>query len=140
MLFPDTTLKDLMLIPAADKDDIMKFITEYLVKFPMTDEILEDHKVRVIYDDDQADDTNNPYVVRQKLTFDIFVKSDVLHTASNDRLKDRAVMIFERIKYLLTRSDNVCNIRFKAYRDFGVGARTIGYRRYRCIFTFYKTY
>lgn len=129
-----------MLIPTPEKDDIMQFITEYLVKFPMTDEILENHKVRVIYDDGEADDTNNPQVFRQNLTFDIFVKSDVLHTASEDRLKDRAVMIFERIKYLLTRTDYVCNMRFRPYRDFGVGAKTIGYRRYRCVFTYYKTY
>ena len=140
VLFPDARLKELMLIPDSDKEDIMRFITEYLIQYTSTDEVIEDHKVRVVYDHEEGNDTFNPYVVQQKLVFDIYVKSDVLHTASNDRLKDRAILIFERLKYLLTRAEYTCNIKFQAHRDFGLGAKTLGYRRYRCVFRYHKTY
>ena len=128
------------MIPPAEKNDIMKFITEYFVKYPMTDEILGSHKVRVIYDDEQGQKMNIPQAVKRILAFDIYVKSDVLHTADNDRLKDRSVLIFERIRYLLTREEVVCKMRFRCEDDYGLGAKTIGYRRYRGVFSYKKTY
>lgn len=139
-MFPDEKLKTLLMVPEKDWDDIMAFITEYFVKFLMTDEIVTGHKVRIIYDDEQGESMNIPQVVKRKLVFDIFVKSDEVHTADEDRLKDRAVLIFERLKYLLTRTEYVCNMRFRVEDDYGVGAKTIGYRRYRGVFSYKKTY
>lgn len=140
VLFPDEKLKTLLMIPEKDRENIMAFITEYFVKFPMTDEVVTGHKVRVIYDEEQSTPMNIPQAVKRKLVFDIFVKSDEVHTADDDRLKDRAVLIYERIKYLLTRTQYVCNMRFQAEDDYGVGAKTIGYRRYRGVFSYKKTY
>lgn len=139
-MFPDDTLKTLIMVPDEDKDNIKKFITEYLVKFPMTDEILSNQKVRVIYDDEQGEAMNIPNAVKRKLVFDIYVKSDVLHTADDDRMKDRAILIFERIRYLLTREETICKMRFRCEDDYGLGAKTIGYRRYRGVFSYKKTY
>lgn len=118
----------------------MAFVTEYFVKYSTVDAILEDHAVRVVYDDGEGEPLNIPQMIDQKLVFDIFVKSNVLHTADDNRLKDRAVLIFERLKYLLTRQTYVCNLRIRAERDYGLGSRTIGYRRYRAVFSFIKTY
>ena len=140
ILFPDERLKDLLLIPDRDRENIMKFITEYFVRFPMTDEVLADHKVRVIYDDEEPDDMNIAQAVKAKLVFDIFVKSDHLHDVEQDRLKDRAVLIADRIRHLLTRSTYVCGLRFRMGKQFGVGSRTIGYRRYRLVMNYHKTY
>lgn len=140
-MFPDEKLQGLLLIPTRDKGNIMKFITEYFVKFPMTDEVLGDHKVRVIYDDDEGEKMNIPQAIKKRLIFDIYVKSDEVHTVDQeDRLKDRAVLIFERLKYLLTRTEYVCNMRFTCEDDYGVGSRALGYRRYRAIFSYKKTY
>lgn len=140
VLFPDVRLKELMLIPDRDKNDIMKFITEYFVQYPMTDEVLGDHKVRVIYDDEEPDEMNIPQAVRARMAFDIFVHSDHLHTADKNRMKDRSILIAHRIRYLLTRSTYVCNLRFNMGKAFGVGAKTIGYRRYRLVMNYHKTY
>lgn len=140
VLFPDEKLKTLLMIPASERNDIMKFITQYFVKYPMSDVVLEDHKVRVIYDDDRGEPTNIPEVVKKYLVFDIFVKSDYIYNADDNRLKDRSILIFERIKYLLTRNEYVCNMKFTCIDDYGVGSKTIGYRRYRGVFTYHKTY
>lgn len=139
-IFPDERLKDLMLIPDDKRSNIMSFVTEYFVKFPLTDEVVTDHKVRVICSEEESGRMNIPQAVLKYLVFDIYVKSDELYTADDDRLKDRAVLIFERIKYLLTREEYVCQLRFTPYDDFDLASRVIGYRRYRGVFTYKKTY
>lgn len=139
-IYKDTTLKDLMMIPSTDQGNIIKFIEEYFVQFTSLDEPLRDHKVRVIYDTERVFETKVPGAVVQTMTFDIYVKSDQLHNADNDRLKDRAVLIFERIKYLLTRTKVVHGISFRCVADYGIASKTTGFRRYRGVFEYKKTY
>lgn len=89
VIFQDEELKELMLIPARDKSDIMKFVSEYFVEDPMPDELVTDQKVRVIYYESDGVGMNVPGMSIRFLEFDIFVHDSVLRTATRDRLKGR---------------------------------------------------
>ena len=136
VLFTDTKLKELMLIPAGT--DIMTFQRKYFIRDGSTDELLTNEKVRVVHYDEQGSPTFNPNVRVKYKNFDIFVSEDVEHTADVDRLKSRQVMIAERIKYLLLR-DKICqNMHFRYEDEYDQWTKTVGYKMYKLTF-FYKT-
>lgn len=136
VLFKDSVLKQLMLLP--DDTTITKFVDKYFVQDEVGSEILTDEKVRIVYYDSRGRDTGNKGVRNHYKEFDIFVKEDVLHTATNDRLQNRFDLIAERLKYLLLRDRYVCGLRFNYEDDYNLWTKTIGYRRYHVVFS-YKT-
>ena len=68
---------------------ITKFIEKYFIEDAVSSELLTDEKVRIIYYDSDGSDTGNKDVLNRYKEFDIFVKDDVLHTATKDRLQNR---------------------------------------------------
>jgi hypothetical protein len=68
--------------------------------------------------------------------FDIYVRDKEMHTASNDRLKSRAELIAERIKFLLLREKNICGLRFLYEDEYDLWTKTIGYKRYHIVFSY----
>ena len=94
VIFKDAPLKELMLIP--ENTSIVNFIDKYFIQNEVGDEILCDEKVRVVYYDSKGKDTGNKGVRLHYKEFDIFVRDDVLHTASDDRLQNRYDLIAER--------------------------------------------
>lgn len=98
VIFKDSTLKQLMLIP--DDTSIIRFTDKYFIEDETTDEIITDEKVRVTYCTTKGYDTGNSNVKLKFLEFDIYVSQDELHTATSDRLQNRYDLIAERLKYL----------------------------------------
>lgn len=136
VLFPDAKLKELMLVP--DGTDIMRFQDKYFVRDASTDELLTNEKVRVVHYDTRGLDTYNMHVRGKYKEFDIFVKEDVEHTATTDRLQSRQVLIAQRIKELLLSKYNVCQLHFQYEDEYDLWTKTIGYKMYHIAF-FYKT-
>ena len=97
VIFKDDKLKALMCIP--DGTTITKFIDKYFIEDENPDEILTDEKVRITYYDSPGRDTGNKNVFNRYKEFDIYVKQDVVHNATEDRLKKRYKLIAERLKY-----------------------------------------
>ena len=137
VIFQDEKLKSLMLVP--EKTDILHFIDKYFIENTSGDEILTDEKVRVIYYDAEGGDTGNMNVKAMYKEFDIYVREDVLHNADRDRLKNRYDLIAERLRYLLTHEDYVCNMKFKYINAYNLWTKTPGYRRYHAVFSYKKT-
>ena len=136
VFFPDEKLLSLMCVP---KDTpITKFIEKYFIEDAVSSELLTDEKVRIIYYDSDGSDTGNKDVLNRYKEFDIFVKDDVLHTATKDRLQNRYDLICERLKYLLLREPVVCNMRFRFGNSYNLCTKTAGYKRYHVVFS-YKT-
>lgn len=136
VLFPDERLKELMLVP--DGTDIVKFTDKYFIRDGSTDELLTNEKVRVVHHDAQGSSTFNPNIKGKYREFDIFVSEDVEHTASNDWLQSRQVLVAERIKYLLLKSRHTQHIRFRYEDEYDMWTKTVGYKLYRITF-YYKT-
>ena len=137
VLFKDEKQKSLMLIP--EGTPITKFIDKYFIEDENPDEILTDEKVRVIYYDSPGRDTGNQNVFNRYKEFDIYVKNDVEHNATEDRLKKRYKLIAERLKYLLLKEEHVCHLRFKCDDPgYNLYTKMVGYRRYHIVFR-YKT-
>ena len=114
VLFKDEKLKTQMLIP--EDVSVQDFIEKYFIRDVSPDEVITTEKVRVSHYDTQGGDTGNVNVKRKYKEFDIFVHESELHTADTDRLRSRAELIAERIKYLLLREKNICGLRF-SYED-----------------------
>lgn len=94
VIFKDAILKELMLVP--ENTPITTFIDKYFIQDEMASEILTDERVRVIYYDSRPSDTGNKGVKQCYKEFDIFVREDVLHNATGDRLQNRFDLIAER--------------------------------------------
>ena len=136
VFFPDEKLLSLMCVP---KDTpITKFIEKYFIEDAVSSELLTDEKVRIIYYDSDGSDTGNKGVLNRYKEFDIFVKDDVLHTATKDRLQNRYDLICERLNYLLLHEPVVCNMRFRFGNSYNLWTKTAGYKRYHVVFS-YKT-
>lgn len=136
VFFKDEKLRDLMLIP--DGISITQFIDKYFVEDVVAGEILTDEKVRVVYYDSDGRDTGNKNVLNRYKEFDIYVRDEVLHNATKDRLQNRYDLIAERIKYLLLKDRNIYNLRFSFYDSYNLWTKTNQYRRYHLVFS-YKT-
>lgn len=136
VLFKDTLLKELLLLP--EPTTIVQFVDKYFVQDEAGSEILTDEKVRIVYCDTRGKDTGNKGVRIHYKEFDIFVRDDVLHNATDDRLQNRYDLIADRLKYLLLRDRNVCGLHFEFEDEYNLWTKTIGYRRYHVVFS-YKT-
>lgn len=139
VLFPDTALKELMLVPAAKRGNIKAWIEQYFVEDTLPDELITDEDVRVLYYETEGTRHNHPNVLKKYLEFDIYVRNAVLYTATNDRLQRRDKLIFRRILHLLTKEPYVCCLRFAYEDDYPLGAKTVGYRRYHAVFSYKQT-
>ena len=134
VFWQDYKLKQLMLIP--ENTAIVPFITKYFIEDAAPDALLTNEKVRVNHFDTQGYDTGNKNVIRKYKNFDIYVKDDFLYDATNDRLKSRTALIAERIKYLLLRDFYVCGLRFEFRDEYSLWTKTVGYTRYRLVFSY----
>ena len=136
VIFPDTKLKELMLVPAGT--DIRKFIDKYFIRDGSTDELLTTEKVRIVHHDSEGFETGNPMVRGKYHEFDIYISEDVEHTATVDRLQSRQILIAERLKYLLLRRQVVEQMSFKYEDEYDQWCKTVGYKLYK-LTLWYKT-
>jgi len=139
ILFPDAALKELMLIPVANLNNIKMFIERYFIEDVLPDELITDENVRVLCYETEGAKFGNPNVLKKYLEFDIFVRNAVLYTATTDRLQRRDKLIFKRIRELLTGCSHVCNLRFQYEDDYHLGTKTVGFRRYHAVFSYKQT-
>lgn len=125
-----------MLVP--EGTDILTFITKYFIRDVSTDELVTTEKVRIVHSDMQGFSTGNPHVRGKYKQFDIFVKEDYEHNASNDTLQSRQVLIAQRIKELLLQKKFMYGLSFKFEDEYDLWTKTIGYKLYHIVF-YYKT-
>ena len=138
VLFPDRTLKRLMLLP--NDINIIDFIERYFIRAGYTSRLLKDERVRIVYSDILGEPTPSHKVIKNEMVFDIYVKLDDLHNVSNDRLKLRTYEIADRILTLLTQERYLYGYRFWVNGDYDLGTRTIGYARHCLSIGYMKVY
>lgn len=136
VFFRDDELRSLMLIP--QDCTITQFVQKYFLEDDSAGEIITDEAVRVVCCDEKGSDTGNANVLLKYKEFDIYVKDNVMYTASRDRLQTRLHLIAERLKYLLTRHRVVEHMSFRYRDEYHLWTKTAGFRRYHVVFT-YKT-
>lgn len=137
VLFKDLILKDLMMIP--EGTSILEFIDRFFIKASYTSKVLKDENVRIVYSDMKPVETASHKVTRNEMIFDIYVKTEHLHDASEDLLQSRAVLIADRLCELLTSERYLFGYRFWINGDHDLGTRTVGYERYNLSVGYMKT-
>lgn len=137
-LFKDTVLKQLMMIP--EKATIIDFRDKYFVLGVAADEILKDENVRIVYwNADQAEIQKN--VFEHCLEFSIYVRNSHVYDVDKDRLKRRDIAIAERLEWLLARRrSRVEHMAFRLLGFYDVSTKTIGYKVYHAVFSYYTTH
>lgn len=140
VIWNDYELKKLMRIPK--QTGILQFCDRYFVKAGYSNKLLTDEVCRIVYADAQGRDTDVPNVRKNLMTFDIYVKQEELHTATDDRLMLRTHLIANRLQKLLTNERYLANTgyRFWIAGDWDMGTRTPGYSRYTIGFYYMKVY
>lgn len=138
VFFPCEELKELLMIPEADRGNIQVFADKYFINDPMGEEQLTDEKARVLYYATEANAMGNPHVKQKLLAFDIFVRRSERYTASDDGLRGRDKMIVQVIQELLTDNRYVGNMRFTYEDDYELGTKVVGFIRHHIVFS-YKT-
>ena len=138
VIYPDEKLRELMLIP--EGTDILKFTDKYFIRDGSTDELLTNEKVRIVcHDEKMSRGLGSRKVTGHFKSFDIFVNEDVEHTATEDRLQSRQILIAERLKYLLLRQYNCQNLHFDFEDEYDQWTKTVGYKLYRLTFFYITT-
>ena len=138
-VFPDEELMRLMLVPAEAKENIRVFLDRFFIKEAISDEIITDEPVRILYHHKESTGiVNNPYAHKRYLTFEIYVKKDRLFDCDPDRMRARTEMIVQRLKEIFTDKTYVCRMRYLYEDDYEIGTRLTGYTRHVLIFS-YKT-
>lgn len=144
VIFPDEELRELMMLPK--NVTIIEFINEYFIRAGnVTSELLTDEDVRIIYGRYAAGSTNIQNAHTMRLSFDIFVRTEHIHDASNDRLKFRTELIARRLNRLLFLDPQDHGGMVGVYRFFDpseseMGTRTIGYERYNFSLSYIQYY
>ena len=139
VIFKDEELRNLMLLPSDIK--IMDFITKYFIRAGTTSEPLVNEAVRIVYGVIGTGLANDVRVLRQELSFDIYVKQKNLHDADRDRLIFRTELIASRLNELLSNQydSRLAGYRFRCIGESDMSTSTIGYSRYNISFAFMKT-
>ena len=140
VIWRDHDLKVLMKMPP--KTGILQFCDRYFIRAGYSNILLTDEVCRIVYSDIQGSDTAVPNVRKNMMTFDIYVKQEELHNATDDRLMMRTHLIASRLEYLLTKDRYLADTgyRFWIAGDWDLGTRTTGYARYTIAFYYMKVY
>lgn len=139
VFFADDELRSLMKVP--EDISVVEFIDRYFIEAGFSNSLLVNEPVRIVYGEMYSDQTASPHVLKQELSFDIYVKREELHNIGNDRLVLRTKAIANRIIYLLTMKERyIRGYRFWIAGDTDVGTTTIGYVRRNVSFHFMKVY
>lgn len=139
VLFPDEELRELMMIPEDDQDDLRLFLAKYLVEDPMSDIIVEKQDVIITYYDERGTQHGPPQVHKKYKSFDIFVKQEHLYDCDEDRMRARTKRIAQRIKELLTDKPHQYGLNFTYVDDYPLGTKLVGYVRYHLQFSYFTT-
>ena len=127
-----------MLIP--ENTPILAWCSKYFVDAVMSTELMTDEDVRILWYEEPNETTGNPNVFRKKICFDIYVRRERLHDATNDRLQSRARMISQKIQELLTEKPQVGQIKFDYVDDYSLGTKMVGYVRHHLILAYMASY
>lgn len=139
IIYPDEELKRLMMVP--EGTSIIDFIDKYFVRIGTATMTLTNEPVRIVYGDSQSEDTDVPFVKKNELSFDIYVRLQEAHNVGNDRLMMRSQLIENRLYRLLTQSRYQGGYRFwpgSGGRD--LGTTTLGYSRRNITFYYMRTF
>lgn len=74
VLFADEELRTLMKIP--EKTTIIEFIDRYFIRAGFSNSLVVDEPVRIIYGKVGSSTTDSPFVLRNEVSFDIYVKRE----------------------------------------------------------------
>ena len=138
VIYPDPILRELMCLEG--DIPITQFRDKYFTKgHNTTNEIVTDEKVRILWYDNEGRDSGNMNVRNRYKEFDIYVKNDVLHNATDDRLQFRYELIAQRLKELLIGTQYVRQMRFQFQDEYDLWTKTSGYTLYHIAFSYKVT-
>lgn len=89
VLFEDEMLKDMMMIPSNERNNMLSFRDRYFIRDAMVDNLVTDEKVRIVYADSEGAPTNIPQLRRRYIEIDVYVKHEYEYSYSADRLQAR---------------------------------------------------
>lgn len=138
VIFPDEELRNLMNLP--EDTTIIRFIDKYFIRAGTSSEPLSDEDVRIVYGSIRTGLAEDVHVLRNEISFDIYVRQKMLHNVGQDRLLFRTELIADRLNELL---GDQYNERLGAYRFRCIGRSdmstgTIGYVRYNISFAYMR--
>lgn len=128
-----------MLIPEADQNNIVKFVSNYFIRSTAPDEILTDEDVRICYSEYTGRSIGSN-CVKKILNCDVYVKTKRLHDCGRDYLSFRTDKICQKLKELLTSEKYVCLIDFSYEDDQDLFSKLAGYTRHRIVFSYKITF
>ena len=134
VLFKDDALTNLMLIPEADAANPITLRNRYIVIDDMTDKLLVNEAVRILYDEDACVKINENVHIKY-VDFSLYVRSDQLHNVEANRLVRRDIRIAERLKHLLHNRKHFDTV-FRYEDAYMAPTRAEGYSCYTILFSY----
>ncbi len=129
-----------MLVPYNESGwNLRKFLAKYFIEDTMSDIVMEDQDVIVTYYDEQGVQHGPPAVRKKYKSFDIYVKQEHLYDCDDDRMRDRAKRIAQKIKEILTAQKHLRGLSFTYVDEYTLGTRMVGFIRYHIQFSYFTT-
>ena len=128
VIFPDVQLRYLMNLP--EDTTIITFIDRYFMRVGTSSVPLKDEDVRIVYGNVGTGLAQDVHVLRQEISFDIYVKQKALHNVGNDRLNEMLTNQYD---------ERLGAYRFRCIGRGEQGTNTIGYVRYNISFAYMRT-
>lgn len=138
ILYSDTTLKDLMLIPTVDKTNMAKVRDTYIVDTNGSDAIVVSENSKIMYYNVPLTGTNNQFCKWDGMIFKIFVKSSQEYTLING-LDKRQLAIADRLNEILGRQ-YVGSLKFEPVDKGSLFCGTLGYKLYFVRYEYKRIY
>lgn len=138
-LYNDTTLKNLLKIPATEKTNIAKVRDKYITNNFGSDTIIVEESCRIIYHNVPLTETQNQFVKWDGIIFEIFVKNADEYNATTNALDRRQELIADRLIELLSRK-YVGSLKFEPKDKGDLYSATQGYKRYFVKFAYKRIF
>lgn len=140
VIFQDDKLKELMMIPEAERKNIVSFRDKYFINEVLGDELLDNIPVRILYHLDEPYDIGGMNVRQDELFIDIYVERKHAYDYGVDRMLHRGHLIAERLEHLLCRGKKHYNLSFRCRQIADLTSKREGYDRVTAIMVYKHIY
>lgn len=139
VIFADTELKELMMIPEKDIKNIVAFRDKYFINEAQSDALLDGIPVRILYSEGEPTETDSIHIMKSRVFFHIYVESKHSYDYGTNRLLHRAELIASRLNKLLS-GKKIHNITFHCRGIYDQTSKREGYDHKVAVFMYKKIF
>lgn len=139
VIFADEKLKELMMIPEAERGNIVAFRDKYCVNETQSDTLIDGVPVRILYYEDMPVETDSINIMKSRIYFNIYVERKHTHDYGSNRLLHRGELIASRLNALMS-GKKLHNMTFHCRGIYDLASKREGYDHKVAVFMYKRIF